>query len=82
VWHTRVPLDRILVETDHGYNDPPTAIPCRVEWVEHLVAQQYGLTQPEVRALVWTNLARLVARTGTAGLLPGRMGAVMAGMGD
>lgn len=30
---SRVPPGRILVESDHGYNDPPAAIPCRIEWV-------------------------------------------------
>ncbi|MHB1318340.1 MAG: TatD family hydrolase [Anaerolineae bacterium] len=66
----RVPREHVLVETDHGYVDPPAAIPCRVEWVEHLVGQQYGLSQPEVRELCWRTLARLVARTGTMALLP------------
>ena len=30
-FRTRVPPKRILVESDHGYGDPPAAIPCRVE---------------------------------------------------
>ncbi len=65
----RVPVERILVESDHGYNDPPAAIPCRIEWVEHLVAQQFKLEVKEVRELVWRNLATIVHRTGTLNLL-------------
>ena len=38
-FRTAVPPERILIERDHGYADPPAAIPCRIEWVEHLVAQ-------------------------------------------
>jgi TatD DNase family protein len=68
-FRTTVPSDRLLVETDHGQADPPEAIPCRIEWVEHLVAQQYGLTRPEVRQLAWRNLARIVERTQTEKLL-------------
>jgi TatD DNase family protein len=69
-FRTRVPLDRILVESDHGYGDPPAAIPLRVGWVEHLVAQQYGLGVKEIRALVWQNFGTIVEKTGTLELLP------------
>jgi TatD DNase family protein len=69
-WRTRVPLDRILLESDHGWNDPPVAIPLRIGWVEHLVAQQYRVTPAEVRAAGWRNLARIVEITGTLALLP------------
>jgi TatD DNase family protein len=75
---TRVPPGRILVESDHGYNDPPAAIPCRIEWIEHLVGQQLKLDVAAVRRLAWRNLATLVERTGTAGLLP--QGIVAIGM--
>jgi TatD DNase family protein len=70
-FRTAVPPERILVESDHGYADPPAAIPCRVEWVEHLVAQQLGLEVKEVRRLVWRNLGTIVRETGTRELLPG-----------
>jgi TatD DNase family protein len=76
-FRTRVPPERLLVESDHGYRDPPAAIPCRVEWVEHLVGAQLGLTQAEVRRLVWRNLATIVRETGTQGLLPGPLVAVL-----
>ncbi len=48
-FRTVVPRERILLESDHGYADPPEAIPCRIEWVEHLVAQQLGLSRKDVR---------------------------------
>lgn len=70
IWRTRVPLDRILVESDHGWRDPPDAIPLRIGWVEHLVAQNYGITPAEVRSAAWRNLARIVSLTGTRPLLP------------
>jgi TatD DNase family protein len=76
-FRTRVPLERILVESDHGYNDPPAAIPCRIEWVEYLVAQQYKLEVQEVRELAWRNLATIVQKTGTLNLLPGSIAVVM-----
>ncbi len=69
-FRTRVPPDRLLVESDHGYGDPPAAIPLRVGWVEHLVAQQYNLDVKELRRLVWRNFAVVVQKTGTLGLLP------------
>lgn len=69
-FHLHVPPDRILVESDHGLNDPPAAIPCRVEWVEHLVAQQYGMEVKELRQLVFRNLARILHETNTTHLFP------------
>lgn len=65
-----VPPERILIESDHGYADPVAAIPCRVEWVEHLVAQQLGLGREDVRRLAWQNLATIVQKTNTHQLLP------------
>ncbi len=69
-FRTRVPPERILVESDHGYNDPPAAIPCRIEWVEYLVAQQFKLEVQQVRKLVWQNFAIIIHKTGTQGFLP------------
>ena len=69
-FRTRVPLERILVESDHGYQDPPAAIPCRIQWVEYLVAQQYGIGVEEVRRCVWLNLTSIVEGTQTRELLP------------
>jgi TatD DNase family protein len=69
-FHTAVPRERILVESDHGYADPPAAIPCRVEWVEYLVAQQLRLGVKDLRHLVWQNFATIVGKTDTQKLLP------------
>ncbi len=69
-FRTAVPPERILIESDHGFSDPPEAIPCRVEWVEHLVAQQLGLSRKDVRRLAWQNLATIVRKTNTRKLLP------------
>jgi TatD DNase family protein len=77
-FRTAVPPERILVESDHGYADPPAAIPCRIEWVEHLVAQQLRLDREGVRRLAWRNLATIVRLTGTARLLPERLRAALA----
>jgi TatD DNase family protein len=65
-----VPPERILVESDHGENDPPAAIPCRIEWVEYLTAQQYGIDVKDLRQLVWNNFARILHETNTTHLLP------------
>lgn len=69
-FRTAVPRDRILVESDHGFYDPPAAIPCRIEWAEHLVAQQLGLSREDVRRLAWRNLSTIVGKTNTHDLLP------------
>jgi TatD DNase family protein len=76
-FRTRVPPERILLESDHGYNDPPAAIPCRVEWVEYLVAQQIGLGMKAVRELVWGNLAAIVRKLGIGGLFPNSIMALL-----
>jgi TatD DNase family protein len=69
-FRTLVPRDRILLESDHGYTDPPEAIPCRIEWVEHLIAQQLRLSRKDVRHLAWQDLATIVQKTNTRELLP------------
>ncbi|MDD5263764.1 MAG: TatD family hydrolase [Candidatus Bipolaricaulis sp.] len=74
---TAVPPERILVESDHGWNDPPAAIPCRVEWVEHLLSVQLKCSREDVRKLGWENFARIVRETGIAALLPPGIRAVL-----
>ncbi|MFX0206645.1 MAG: TatD family hydrolase, partial [Candidatus Hodarchaeota archaeon] len=69
-FRTRVPPKRILIESDHGYRDPPSAIPCRIEWVEYLVGQQLKLNIQHVRHLVWRNLGSIIQKTGTKELFP------------
>lgn len=75
-FRTAVPPERVLLESDHGYRDPPAAIPCRVQWVEHLVAQQLRLDVMDVRRLAWQNLATIVRQTGTRRLLPEPLAAI------
>jgi TatD DNase family protein len=70
VFRTAVPPERILVESDHGWADPPAAVPCRVEWVEHLLSVQLKRPREDVRCLAWRNLATMVRETGTRALLP------------
>ncbi|MCX6096462.1 MAG: TatD family hydrolase [Candidatus Bipolaricaulota bacterium] len=71
-FRTAVPPERILVESDHGWADPPAAIPCRIEWVEHLVAQQLGSSVGEVSVScgrTWRGSSATRARS-TSCLLP------------
>jgi TatD DNase family protein len=79
IYRNMIPPERVLVETDHGAGDPPAAIPCRIEWVEYLVAQQYDLDVKNIRRLVWQNFGTIIHRTGTAGLLPRAMAGMAAG---
>jgi TatD DNase family protein len=76
-FRTAIPPERILVESDHGYADPPAAIPCRIEWVEHLVGQQLHLHRSGVRHLAWQNLATIVHKTNTIDLLPGPIASII-----
>jgi TatD DNase family protein len=69
-FRTAVPPERLLVESDHGWADPPAAIPCRIEWVEHLLSVRLGLAREDVRRLAWRNLAAILRLTGTLNLLP------------
>ncbi len=76
-FRTAIPPERLLIESDHGVADPPAAIPCRVQWAEYLVAQQLGIAVTDVRRLAWRNLATIVRRTGTSGLLPKPLVAIL-----
>ena len=46
---------------------------CRQERVEHLVAQQYGISLKEVRRVAWQDFGALAGRTDTLSLMPKRM---------
>jgi TatD DNase family protein len=70
IFRTQVPLERLLVESDHGWADPPGAIPHRVIWVEYLLSASLGMGVSELRQLVWRNFADVVRLTGTRDLLP------------
>lgn len=70
IFRTQVPRARLLVESDHGWADPPGAIPHRVIWVEYLLAASLGMDVKEIRRLVWGNFSEVVRLTGTEELLP------------
>ena len=70
IFRTQVPLERLLVESDHGWADPPGAIPHRVIWVEYLLSALLSMDVREVRQLVWQNFSEVVRLTGAQELLP------------
>ena len=70
IFRTQVPLEHLLVESDHGWADPPGAIPHRVIWVEYLLSASQGMDVHQVRQLVWRNFSDVVRLTGTRELLP------------
>jgi TatD DNase family protein len=73
-FRTTAPTERILVESDHGWDDPPAAIPCRIEWVEYLLEQSLKMSREEIRRRVWRNLATILRETDTRRLLPAPFG--------
>jgi TatD DNase family protein len=73
IFRTQVPHERLLVESDHGWADPPGAIPHRVIWAEYLLSASLGMPVNAVRQLVWRNFSQLVALTGTRRLLPKKL---------
>ncbi len=71
-WKT-IPLDRLLVETDHPHGDRFSASPRqpgRVQSVEAAIAKHHGLGVDAVRKQLWRNFARIVAETDCGQLLP------------
>lgn len=72
-FRTLAPRERILIESDQGWSDPPDNIPRRIERVEQLLAGLFAMPGEQVRGLAWRNLAAVVQQTGTAGLLPGAL---------
>ena len=70
IFRTQVPGERLLVESDHGWSDPPGAIPHRVIWVEYLLSASLGMDVKEVRQLVWSNFSEVVRLTGMRHMLP------------
>ena len=68
-----IPLDRLLIETDHPHGDRFSASPRqpgRVQSVEAAIAREHALTVSAVREQVWRNFASIIAATNTAALLP------------
>jgi len=75
-----IPIERLLPETDHPDGNRRGARPHQpgnVTDVEAALASSRGLTPAEVRIQTWRNLAALVAMTGTIGLLPPRVIAIV-----
>jgi TatD DNase family protein len=70
IFRTQVPPGRLLVESDHGWADPPGAIPHRVIWAEYLLSASLKVDVKEIRQLVWQNFSEMVRLTGTCALLP------------
>ncbi len=77
LFRTQVPRERLLVESDHGWADPPGAIPHRIAWVEYLLSASLGMDVMDVRQLVWHNFSTLVRQTDTRDLLPSGISALL-----
>jgi TatD DNase family protein len=70
LYRTQVLLERLLVESDHSWADPPGAIPHRVIRVEYLLSTLLKMDVREVRQLVWQNFSDVVRLTATRDPLP------------
>lgn len=71
----RLPLDRVLTETDHPYGNHhgrgrALKQPGFVGDVEAALAEHYATAPGEIRTAVWRNMGRLVADTRCSRLLP------------
>ena len=71
----RIPLDRVLPETDHPFGDKGRGPrrPGEVGPVEAALAEAHGLRKGEIRSRTWQNLASIVQQTRTGRLLPERV---------
>lgn len=75
-----IPLDRLLLETDHPDGNrasPPPRRPGHVSDVEAALADRYGLTSAALRERTWRNLKRLVDDAGCDHLLPARVRSIL-----
>ncbi|MDA8071918.1 MAG: TatD family hydrolase [Actinomycetota bacterium] len=69
----RIPIDRLLTETDHPFGDhrgQPPHRPGRVEDVEAAIGRLQGSSPRETRIRLWQNLGGLVREVGCSTLLP------------
>ena len=68
----RIPLDRVLPETDHPFGDKGRGPrrPGEVGHVEAALAEAHGLSTEKVRRRTWQTLASIVQETRTSRLLP------------
>ena len=68
----RIPLERLLTETDHPFGDKRSKPqrPGNVVAVESAIAQHHELTRDAVRRQMWMNLATLVSMAKCGSLVP------------
>ncbi|MDA8209237.1 MAG: TatD family hydrolase, partial [Actinomycetota bacterium] len=69
----RLPLDRVLPETDHPFGDRSVGHgrrPGRVDDVEQALARQHRLTPEEIRQTTWRSLGQLTREARCGMLLP------------
>ena len=71
----RIPLDRVLPETDHPFGDKGRGPrrPGEVGHVEAALAEFHGLNTEEIRIRTWQTLASIVQETRTGRLFPERV---------
>jgi len=75
-----IPLDRLLIETDHPDGNRSARAPRQpgnVSDVEEALASKHDLRPADLRAKTWQNLATLVRTTKTGELLPPRVRAIL-----
>lgn len=68
-----IPLDRLLLETDHPAGDRRSATPRQpgaISDIEEEIGKLHGLTGAQLRAQTWRNLDQLVISVGVLELLP------------
>lgn len=72
---SRIPLDRVLPETDHPFGDKGRGPrrPGEIGQVEAALAEVHGLRIGEIRTRTWQTLASIVQETRTGRLLPERV---------
>jgi TatD DNase family protein len=78
-----IPIDRLLLETDHQFGDRYAALPRRpgaTEDIEHTLAYHFNTDHSAIRRTMWRNLARLVDDVGCIELLPQRVGRILAAL--
>jgi TatD DNase family protein len=69
VWRD-VPPERLLIESDIGYREPPATIPALVERTEAMLADRIGSDAGAVRATAWRALGQIVRASSTRSLWP------------
>lgn len=77
---SEIPLERLLLETDHpdGNRSSPTPRrPGQVDNLEKALGNRFGLTPAQLRLTTWRNLRNLVDRTKCADLLPQQVGSIL-----